>query len=340
MASISAAARAARRRSRSPAPSAQLRCASRAATSSAIPSPAGGDGREDGRRPGPRLRQPEHVPEFARGLCGAVAVRLVDDEDVGHLEDPGLGRLYAVAHRRERAARRSCRPARRRRSRTGPTPTVSTRTTSQPAASSTASAWGVAAARPPRCPRVAIDRMNTPASVACSSIRTRSPSSAPPENGDEGSTASTPTRSPRARRGGDERGRGGRLADARGAGQADDVRPAGVRGQRRQRPRAAAVHPPSTSESSRATASGHRHGPRDEGRHIRAGHARGSSLGTRRRRRADSPAAAGPRLAVDRNACTRRAGIRTRRRDAARSARRPGRRRRTARPRRPRRRGA
>ncbi len=38
--------------------------------------------------------------------------------------------------------------------------------------------------------------MNTPASVAWSCIRTRSPSSAPPENGEDGSTASTPTRCP------------------------------------------------------------------------------------------------------------------------------------------------
>jgi len=40
-----------------------------------------------------------------------------------------------------------------------PTPTVSMMITSQPAASSTRSACGVAQARPPRCPREAIDRM-------------------------------------------------------------------------------------------------------------------------------------------------------------------------------------
>ncbi len=80
-----------------------------------------------------------------------------------------------------------------------PTPTVSISTTSQPAASSTRRACGVAHASPPRWPRVAIERMNTPSSVACSPIRTRSPSSAPPENGDDGSTASTPTRRPVAR---------------------------------------------------------------------------------------------------------------------------------------------
>ncbi len=80
-----------------------------------------------------------------------------------------------------------------------PTPTVSTRITSQPAASSTRSACGAAQDRPPRWPRVAIERMNTSGSVAWSCIRTRSPSSAPPENGEDGSTASTPTRLPSRR---------------------------------------------------------------------------------------------------------------------------------------------
>ena len=41
--------------------------------------------------------------------------------------------------------------------------------------------------------------MKTPGSVACSCMRMRSPSSAPPENGELGSTAITPTRFPRAR---------------------------------------------------------------------------------------------------------------------------------------------
>ena len=40
-----------------------------------------------------------------------------------------------------------------------PTPTVSTITMSQPAASSTRSACGVVQDSPPRCPREAIDRM-------------------------------------------------------------------------------------------------------------------------------------------------------------------------------------
>ena len=80
-----------------------------------------------------------------------------------------------------------------------PTPTVSMITTSKPAASSTRNACGVAQAIPPRWPRVAIERMNTSGSVAWPCIRIRSPSSAPPENGEDGSTASTPTRLPCSR---------------------------------------------------------------------------------------------------------------------------------------------
>ena len=76
---------------------------------------------------------------------------------------------------------------------TWPTPTVSTSTNGRPAASMARMASGVAKARPPRWPRVAIDRMKTPWSVACDCMRTRSPRKAPPEKGDEGSTASTAT---------------------------------------------------------------------------------------------------------------------------------------------------
>src|SRR5215510_2931872 len=62
---------------------------------------------------------------------------------------------------------------------------------------STASA--AAPQRPPRAPRVAIERMKTPGSRARSFMRIRSPRIAPPENGEEGSTATTPTVRPRAR---------------------------------------------------------------------------------------------------------------------------------------------
>ena len=80
-----------------------------------------------------------------------------------------------------------------------PTPTVSTKITGKPAASSTATAAVVERDRPPSWPRVASERMKTPSSVAWRCMRTRSPSSAPPENGLDGSTATTPTRAPVAR---------------------------------------------------------------------------------------------------------------------------------------------
>src|SRR5947209_10778375 len=74
-----------------------------------------------------------------------------------------------------------------------PTPTVSTSTTSLPNASISDTASAVAPASPPRCPRDAIDRMNTSLSVKCSVRRMRSPRSAPCENGELGSTEITPT---------------------------------------------------------------------------------------------------------------------------------------------------
>ena len=76
---------------------------------------------------------------------------------------------------------------------TWPTPTVSTKIHGQPTASSKWIASLVANDKPPKCPRVAILRINTPASVAWSCMRTRSPRIAPPVNGDDGSIASTAT---------------------------------------------------------------------------------------------------------------------------------------------------
>ena len=110
---------------------------------------------------------------------------------------------------------------------TCPTPTVSTTIQRWPDASSRRIASGVASDRPPRWPRVAIDRMNTPGSVAWSCMRTRSPRIAPPVNGDDGSTASTATSSPSAAEVRDQRRRERALAGTRRAGQADRVGVAG-----------------------------------------------------------------------------------------------------------------
>src|SRR5262245_28938632 len=65
-----------------------------------------------------------------------------------------------------------------------PTPTVSRNTSSLPAASINSAVCSAASASPPSAPRVAIERMNTPGSRKCSDSRIRSPSSAPPRNGD------------------------------------------------------------------------------------------------------------------------------------------------------------
>ena len=84
-------------------------------------------------------------------------------------------------------------------------------------------ASGTARARPPRWPRVAIERMNTPGSVAWSCMRTRSPRMAPPLNGEVGSMASTADRLALRPQVADERAGQGRLAGAGRAGQPDRV---------------------------------------------------------------------------------------------------------------------
>ena len=79
-----------------------------------------------------------------------------------------------------------------------PTPTVSITTTSNAAARAEAAAR-VAGARPPSRLPAAVERMKTAWSDGSTSIRARSPSSAPPERREVGSTASTATDRPRAR---------------------------------------------------------------------------------------------------------------------------------------------
>ena len=111
---------------------------------------------------------------------------------------------------------------------TWPTPTVSITIQGHPAASRTRTASRVASESPPRWPRVAIERMNTPSSVAWSDIRTRSPRMAPPREGRrrvDGEHGDRVALSP----GDAQQGVGeGRLAGAGRAGDADRVgRPAG-----------------------------------------------------------------------------------------------------------------
>ena len=80
-----------------------------------------------------------------------------------------------------------------------PTPTVSTIITSMPKASINLTASPAFWDRPPRLPRVAIERTKIPSSAVRSIILIRSPKIAPPEYGLVGSIATIPTVLPRLR---------------------------------------------------------------------------------------------------------------------------------------------
>ena len=80
-----------------------------------------------------------------------------------------------------------------------PTPTVSIMMISKPNASISLTASPAFWDKPPRLPRVAIERTKMPSSEDRSSILIRSPRIAPPENGLVGSTAIMPTVLPRLR---------------------------------------------------------------------------------------------------------------------------------------------
>jgi hypothetical protein len=77
-----------------------------------------------------------------------------------------------------------------------PTPTVSTMTTSKPAASTSTIASRVARATPPSVPEVGDGRMKAWGSTARSAMRVLSPRMLPPVRDEDGSTASTATRFP------------------------------------------------------------------------------------------------------------------------------------------------
>ena len=79
-----------------------------------------------------------------------------------------------------------------------PVPTVSTITRSKPAASKQSTAARVARDNPPSSPRAESERMKTFGSAPCSPMRTRSPSTAPPVMGLDGSMAMTATCRPRS----------------------------------------------------------------------------------------------------------------------------------------------
>src|SRR5690606_17413197 len=67
------------------------------------PVAGGRDRLQDRRSPEPRLgpvTEADHVTKVSHRRIGALAIGLVDDEDVADLEDAGLGGLDAVAHSR------------------------------------------------------------------------------------------------------------------------------------------------------------------------------------------------------------------------------------------------
>ena len=158
---------------------------------------------------------------------GALAVRLVHHEDVGNLHDAGLERLHLVAgpgHEHDDGDVRGADDVH------FVLADADRLDDDDVLAGSVEDERDVARSRGrgrPRWPRVAMLRMNTPGSLACAPIRTRSPSRAPPVNGLVGSTAITPTVWPGTAdlRGEpiDERA----LARAGRAGDADEIRAAG-----------------------------------------------------------------------------------------------------------------
>ena len=79
-----------------------------------------------------------------------------------------------------------------------PTPTVSTNTTSNPAASTMTIDSRVALATPPSTPELGDGRMNAWSSTDSLDMRVLSPRMLPPVSVDDGSTASTATRFPLA----------------------------------------------------------------------------------------------------------------------------------------------
>ena len=124
---------------------------------------------------------------------GAFVVRLVDHEDVGDLHDAGLERLHLVAGARHQRHDRDVGGAHDVHLVLADADGLDQHDVLAGGVEHRARRRSVARARPPRWPRVAMLRMNTPLSPACACMRTRSPRIAPPLNGLVGSTAIMPT---------------------------------------------------------------------------------------------------------------------------------------------------
>ena len=146
-------------------------CASSAWTASGTPAAVGAEVFTIGGPPGVVAREVEHHRSSRDRAVGAVAVGLVDDEDVGDLEDAGLDRLDVVAHARAPARRRRCRRRARCRPRPAPRPPSRRGRRRSPRRRARRRRRRSRGRGRPGAPRVAIERMKTPGSVACSCMR-------------------------------------------------------------------------------------------------------------------------------------------------------------------------
>ena len=140
------------------------RCSASASSSSSTPSPRWASVRRTGTcHPSPGTER-QHAADVAHHRRGERVIGLVDDDHVRDLHHAGFQRLDRIAgaghqHQHDGVSvvdARRPRPARCRRSRSS--------TMSRPEASISSAAWSVASLRPPRTPRLAIERMNTPGS--------------------------------------------------------------------------------------------------------------------------------------------------------------------------------
>jgi len=140
----------------------------------------------------------DHLSQFLNGSVGPVAVGLVDDENVGDLEDAGFQRLDVVAGARWHEYGDGVGGA-------DDVDFVLPRADGLDddlvLAEGVHRLHGVRGGRreTPSVPRALIDRTKTSISPTVEAIRIRSPSTAPPVNGEEGSIAMIPTVSPRSR---------------------------------------------------------------------------------------------------------------------------------------------
>ena len=162
--------------------------------SRAAATPVAGDGRDQAHPAAPAAcgGERQRAAQVGRGALGRGAeVALGDEDEVGHLHDAGLHELQRVAGAGLDAEQDEVGAV----GDLGLGLADADRLDDHPveAARISTTAGKAGSARPPRRRRAAIERTKTPGRRGRSAIRVRSPSSAPPERRDEGSTAITAT---------------------------------------------------------------------------------------------------------------------------------------------------